>query len=123
MNKPTEGRAHCEAAALPEIHINLSAMGLAELNSLQIAVALAAAPKWRAMGAEMTAYPLPVIAMSGENVAVQYLKNRRMENVVCHLVIELPSMASLTDAVSQKSIYRRGYEAVRKLFKSNGGAA
>lgn len=121
MEKHTEGRAHCEAAALPEIHINLSAMTLAELNNLQIAVAMSAAPKWRAMGVEMTPHPIPLIAMSGENVAVQYLKTSNHINAVCHLVIELPSMASLTDAVSQKSIYRRGYEAARALFKGRGG--
>lgn len=116
MTKTNQGRAQGEAAALPAIQIDLQAMSLADLNALQIAAAMAAAPKWREMGVELTSHRLPITAMSGENIAVQYLTNNRRENVVCHVVVELPSLPSLTEAVSQKSIYRRGYDAVRKLF-------
>lgn len=104
-----------EAAALPEIHINLSAVTLAELNDLLVTVAHAAAPKWREMGVEMTQHPIPVVAMSGENVAVQYIKTGNHMNVVCHHVIELPSLPALAEVVSQKAIYQRGYDAMRKL--------
>lgn len=117
MTYTTKGRAPGVAAALPKMHLDLQAMPLADLNNLLIAVARAAAPKWREVGAEMTQHPIPVIAMSGENVAVQYLKTNGHVNAVCHFAIELPSMPTLAEVVSQKSIYRRGYEAVRKLVK------
>lgn len=109
---------HSQGEALPTVQINLAEMSLADLNNLLIAVAWAAAPKWREMGAEMTRHPVPVIAMSGENVAVQYLKTNSGVNAVCHFAIELPSLPALAEVVSQKSIYRRGYEAVRELFKN-----
>ncbi len=117
MTNTSQGNAQGEAAALPEIHFDLRAMSLADLNALQIAVALTAAEKWRALGVELTQHSLPLVTMSGDNVAVQYLTTSSHINAVCHIVVELPSLPSVADKVSQRNIYRRGYDAVRKLFK------
>lgn len=122
---------HPETNALPEIHINLTAMTLADKTSLAFLLLESMAADWKKAGVRTVSHTLPmVMAQEGDQIAVQCFDapghtccGKPARRIPCLLPVELVDVEHIREILDQErrgEAGRDGVARLRALFKKEG---
>lgn len=131
MNNHTAGRAHCEAAALPENHINLAAMSLADKTTLAFLLLESMAADWKKAGVRTQPHHLPIpITQGTDQIGIQCFDvpahsccDKPARRIPCLLGVELVDVDHLREILEQErrqDVGKAGIAHLRSLFKGEG---